>query len=587
MKISKQVKLLVASAILIAGMIVLIVFNLQPPTDDITPRQLHYFINQKTITRAMVTPTAYPGIYSIEGHAGAQGDAGYDFAITTLLENDALKNLLALNNVKLEGIARSSAHAQWWNILPALLIAGVVGGMVWYQTRVGASKGSQKIKARPTVRFADIAGIEEAKGEVTEIVDFLRNPKKYSQLGGKLPKGVLLVGPPGTGKTMLAKAIAGEANANFFSAHGSDFNEIYVGVGAKRVRELFRQAARCQPAIIFIDEIDCLGKNRKFDNHGELQQTNNALLAAMDGFESAESVVVIAATNRPEDLDEALMRPGRFDRKVHVPYPDRKGRRAILETHTRNKPIHEPARALEVIAQTTPGMSGADLANLINEAAILCAHQNLGHISLAELEAARDKVRFGLERKSMILNSKEREMVAYHEAGHALINLQKKLLPPLYQVSIVPRGQALGVTTLLPVEDQNLQSRNFLLEELVVLMGGRAAEKTFFGNTSSGAAGDLDVARKIAFKMVYEWGMGEKLYYQPDQRDAEQEINRLLEAADREALALIEKQKRNVILLAEALLTRETLTRQDVIDLFRNRALAEGDLDWQTNAFPI
>jgi cell division protease FtsH len=587
MKISKQVKWILASALFVAGLILFIVFNLQSPSDEITPRQLTFFIQKKLITKATVTPTPYAGIYTIEGHAIAKGNAGHEFTISTVLENQALEKLLALNGVKLEGMGHTAVRGQWLNILPALLIAGVVGGMVWYQTRLGKNKSAHKIKARPTVRFEDIAGIEEAKGEVTEIVDFLRNPKKYGQLGGKLPKGVLLVGPPGTGKTMLAKAIAGEADANFFSAHGSDFNEIYVGVGAKRVRELFRQAARNQPAIIFIDEIDCLGKNRKFDNHGELQQTNNALLAAMDGFESNESVVVIAATNRPEDLDEALLRPGRFDRKVHVPYPDRKGRRAILETHSRNKPIHEPARALEVIAQTTPGMSGADLANLVNEAAILCAQLNREEISLTELEAARDKVRFGLERKSMILNQKEREMVAYHEAGHALINLQKKLLPPLYQVSIIPRGQALGVTTLLPTEDQNLQSRNFLLEELAVLMGGRAAEKIFFGNTSSGAAGDLDVARKIAFKMVHEWGMGEKLYYQPEQRDAEQEINRLLEAADQEALALVQKQKKNMQVLAEALLARETLSRQDILNLFKTRALAEGDLDWEANAFPV
>src|SRR5204863_1138713 len=389
----------------------------------------------------------------------------------------------------------------------------------------------------------------------------------YQRLGGTLPKGVLLIGPPGTGKTMLAKAIACEAKANFFSVHGSDFTEVFVGVGAKRVRQLFKDAAANRPAIIFIDEIDCVGKNRKFDTHGEHQQTINALLAAMDGFESSQGIVVVAATNRPEDLDEALLRPGRFDRKVYVPYPDMKGRRAILESHAKGKPLVEEQKALDAIAQTTPGMSGADLANLINEAAILCAQQNANQITLADLEAARDKVRFGKERKSMVLKQKEREMVAYHEAGHTLIHLQTALLPPLYKVSIVPRGQALGVTALLPDEDQHLQSKAFLLEELLVLMGGRAAEKTFYGSTTNGASGDLDVARKIARKMIHEWGMGERLYYEPERQDAEIEINRLMETADRQALDIIEERKHQTQKLAEALLARESLTRDEVLAL--------------------
>jgi cell division protease FtsH len=287
----------------------------------------------------------------------------------------------------------------------------------------------------------------------------------------------------------------------------------------------------------------------------------------MDGFESSQGIVVVAATNRPEDLDEALLRPGRFDRKVYVPYPDMKGRRAILETHVAGKPIREPEKALELIAQTTPGMSGADLANLVNEAAILCAQNNAAQIMLADLEAARDKVRFGKERKSMVLKQKEREMVAYHEAGHTIIHLQTSLLPPLYKVSIVPRAQALGVTTLLPDEDQNLQSKAFLLEELLVLMGGRAAEKTFYNSTTNGAAGDLDMARKIARKMIHEWGMGEKLYYEPEQRDAEMEINRLLENADRQAHQIVLAQKERAEKLAQALLQRETLTRAEVVEL--------------------
>jgi cell division protease FtsH len=332
------------------------------------------------------------------------------------------------------------------------------------------------------------------------------------------------------------------------------------------VRQLFRQAAKNKPAIVFIDEIDCVGKNRKFDTHGEHQQTINALLAAMDGFESSAGIVVVAATNRPEDLDEALTRPGRFDRKVFVPYPDMKGRRAILQTHAEGKPIDDE-KALDLIAQTTPGMSGADLANMLNEAALLCAQSDATKITLPDLEAARDKVRFGKERKSMVVKQKEREMVAYHEAGHTIIHLQTSQLPPLYKVSIVPRGQALGVTTLLPDEDQNLQSKKFLLEELLVLMGGRAAEKTFYGATTNGAAGDLDMARKVARNMIHDWGMGEKLYYEPQQKDAEAEINRLLENADREAHHLIQTQKENTEKLARELLVRETLSREEVLRL--------------------
>jgi cell division protease FtsH len=281
---------------------------------------------------------------------------------------------------------------------------------------------------------------------------------------------------------------------------------------------------------------------------------------------------VIAATNRPEDLDEALLRPGRFDRKVHVPYPDMKGRRAILEAHAEGKPIAEPQAALDLVAQTTPGMSGADLANLINEAAIACAQQNATQITLVDLEAARDKVRYGKERKSMVLKQKEREMVAYHEAGHTLIHLQTTLMPPLYKVSIVPRGSALGVTTLLPDEDQNLQSKKFLLEELLVLMGGRAAEKVFYDSTTNGAGGDLDVARKLARKMIHDWGMGERLYYEPEQHDAEAEINRLLESADRQAHELILAHRAQTEKLAQALLARETLSREEVKELLSGPA---------------
>jgi cell division protease FtsH len=570
MKKSKRAKI-VGCVLLVAALCFSIGRLYYAPPKEFSVQDLDALVANNTLIRAKVVPTVYNGVYGVEGTFKNDAGKAQSFNITTHLDEARLQRLTAMKDVKIH-LPGQGSRAQWINIMATLFIAGLVGFVVLHQVSIGKSKGSHRIRTRPNVRFDDIAGIEEAKAEVQEVVDFLRNPKKYKRLGGKLPKGILLIGPPGTGKTMLAKAIAGEAHANFFSAHGSDFNEVFVGVGAKRIRQIFREAAKHKPAIIFIDEIDCLGKNRKFDTHGELQQTNNALLAAMDGFESNEGIVVVAATNRPEDLDDALMRPGRFDRKVFVPYPDMRGRRAILETHTRNKPIADKARALEVLAKTTPGMSGADLANIINEAAILCAQQDGNKISILELEASRDKVRFGKERKSMVVNGNDREIVAYHEAGHAIVNLQKSLLPKLYKVSIVPRGSALGTTTLLPEEDQNISSKELLLEQLALLMGGRAAEKTFFGSTTNGAAGDLETARNIARKMIYEWGMGQKLYYEPEKRDAEIEVNRILENADREALAIVEFHRKNTRKLAEALLSCETLSREEVIELLKPEA---------------
>jgi cell division protease FtsH len=569
MKYLNNKKLVLGVALIIIGISLLLIWFFRVPTREISRIEFEQLLQHNSLTGIIATPTPYAGIYQVEAKHQAGRQLERVFA-TAHLDESQLKGLLGRDTVRLD-IPGQGLRMQWVNILSSLLIAGVVITVVTLQYRIGRGRNAQ-IRQRPTVTFREVAGVDEAKGEVQEIVDFLRDPKKFRRVGGNLPKGVLLIGPPGTGKTMLAKAIACESRAHFFSAHGSDFTEVFVGVGAKRVRQLFRAAAQNRPAIIFIDEIDCVGRTRRIDSHGEHQQTINALLAAMDGFESSQGVVVVAATNRPEDLDEALLRPGRFDRKVYVPYPDMKGRRAILETHAAGKPIAEPDRALDALAQTTPGLSGADLANLLNEAAILCAQRDATEITQTDLEAARDKVRYGKERRSMVLKQKEREMVAYHEAGHTIIHLQTSLLPPLYKVSIVPRGQALGVTTLLPDEDQNLQSKKFLLEELLVLMGGRAAEKTFYDSTTNGAAGDLDVARKIARKMIHEWGMGEKLYYEPEQQEAESEINRLLEAADRQAHELIQAQRASTEKLAQALLVRETLTREEVLELVGNGA---------------
>src|SRR6266478_9192108 len=568
MKRLKNLRFVAGLALILVGLILVGGFFFHASSREIAGTELDQLLQSGALTRAAVIPTPYAGIYHVETVLNKAGKREKVF-VTTHLDEAQVRKLFAERGVHVE-MPGAGLRGQWVNIISTVIIAGLVIMLVIYQTSIGKGRDS-RIKERPTVSFRDVAGVEEAKSEVQEIVDFLRDPKKYQRVGGTLPKGVLLIGPPGTGKTMLAKAIACEAKANFFSVHGSDFTEVFVGVGAKRVRQLFRQAAKNRPAIIFIDEIDAVGKNRKFDTHSEHQQTINALLAAMDGFDSSQAIVVVAATNRPEDLDDALLRPGRFDRKVYVPYPDMKGRLAILKAHAEGKPILQEQTALDIIAQTTPGMSGADLANLLNEAAILCAQRDTGEITLADLEAARDKVRFGKERKSMTLKQKEREMVAYHEAGHTIVHLQTSLLPPLYKVSIVPRGGALGATTLLPDEDQNLQSKKFLLEELVVLMGGRAAEKTFYDSTTNGAAGDLDMARKIARNMIHAWGMGEKLYYEPEKQDAEEEINRLLANADREAHEIILAQKENTDKLAKALLARETLTCEEVLQLLAIR----------------
>ena len=535
--------------------------------EEISRTKLDRLIEEGAIANAEITPRPYSGIYTISGgYLHGFEHRRSEFTITTHLSEAQLSELLSRQSVSI-AVPKSGTRAKLLDMVPAILIVLLVAGVLAYQVNVGKGKSSHRIQQRPNVRFEDVAGVDEAKGEVQELIDFLRSPQKYKRLGGKLPKGILLIGPPGTGKTMLAKAMAGEANANFFSSSGSDFTEVFVGVGAKRIRAIFRHARKHKPAIIFIDEIDCLGKNRKYEQNSEMQQTINALLTEMDGFETSEGVIVVAATNRPEDLDEALLRPGRFDRKVFVPLPDARGRRAILATHSKRTLLAAPETALDVLAQTTPGMSGADLANVINEAAILTAQKNRAEISLTELEEARDKVRFGAERKSMVLSEPERRVVAFHEAGHAIIYLQTQLLPALHKVSIIPRGQALGTTTVLPREDKNIHSKGFLLEQLTVLMGGRAAEEAFCGDMSNGANGDLESAKNIARKMIHEWGMGEKLYYELEKEDAEREINQLLTNAYRQAVGIIDVHKESTRKLAESLLHHETLTREEVVAL--------------------
>jgi cell division protease FtsH len=436
------------------------------------------------------------------------------------------------------------------------------------------------------VTFADVAGVDEAKEELQEIIEFLKDPQKFQKLGGRIPKGVLLMGPPGTGKTLLARAIAGEANVPFFSISGSDFVEMFVGVGASRVRDLFEQGKKNAPCIIFMDEIDAVGRHRGAGlggGHDEREQTLNQLLVEMDGFESNDGVILIAATNRPDVLDPALLRPGRFDRQVVVARPDVKGREGILKVHTRKIPLG-PDVDLPVLARSTPGFSGADLANLVNEGALLAARANKKFVEMGDFENAKDKVLMGVERKSLVVSAKERKITAYHEAGHALV---AKMLPgtdPIHKVTIIPRGRALGVTQQLPTEDKHNYSKEFLLNDIAILYGGRVAEEIVFGTPeiTTGAMNDIERATELARKMVCEWGMSERMgplqfgkreemvflgreiaqhqdYSEHTAMEIDREVRRIvMENYDR-AKEIIQRRLETLHRLGEALLEREVL----------------------------
>jgi len=377
----------------------------------------------------------------------------------------------------------------------------------------GKSKAKLLSQDRDKVTFKDVAGIQEAKEELWEIVEYLRDPRKFQKLGGNIPKGILMVGSPGTGKTLMARAIAGEADVPFFTISGSDFVEMFVGVGASRVRDMFEQGKKSAPCLIFIDEIDAVGRHRGHGmggGHDEREQTLNALLVEMDGFDTQEGVIIIAATNRPDVLDPALLRPGRFDRQVTVALPDVKGREQILGVHVKKIKIAADVD-LAVIAKGTPGFSGAELANLINEAALLAVRRDLKAVTLSELEEARDKVRWGRERRSLALSEKEKENTAYHEAGHAILNVLLDHTDPLHKVTIIPRGPSLGSTMFLPSEDKFNYRKKELLAQLIVLMGGRVAEEIVFGDVTNGAMGDIRMATNITRSMICEWGMSEDL----------------------------------------------------------------------------
>src|SRR5467141_3426782 len=435
-----------------------------------------------------------------------------------------IEQILRDDKINFSTEAPSSSNLLLSVILPNVILFLVIGGFMWYMLRQTQSGNNQAIsfgrsRARllsgdkPAVTFNDVAGLEEAKQEPTEIVEFLKFPEKFTALGARIPKGVLMVGPPGTGKTLLSKAVAGEAGVPFFSISGSEFVEMFVGVGASRVRDLFDQAKKNSPCIVFVDEIDAVGRQRGAGlggGHDEREQTLNQLLVEMDGFDTNTHVIVIAATNRPDVLDPALLRPGRFDRHVTLDRPDIKGRRQILDVHSRNKPLDSTVD-LEVLARQTPGFSGADLANVINEAAILAARGNKKVIGMSELEEAIERVVAGPEKKSRRLSEHEKEVVAYHEVGHALVAKSLPKCDPVHKVSIISRGQALGVTWYLPTEDRYLTSKAELLDNVAAAMGGRVAEEIVFGDVTSGAENDIQKVTQIARRMVTQWGMSEKL----------------------------------------------------------------------------
>jgi cell division protease FtsH len=463
----------------------------------------------------------------------------------------------------------------------------------------GKSKAKLVSEKAVKITFSDVAGIDEAKADVQEVIDFLKDPGKFQKLGGKIPKGVLLVGAPGTGKTLLARAIAGEAGVPFFSISGSDFVEMFVGVGASRVRDLFEQAKKSAPCILFIDEIDAVGRHRGAGlggGHDEREQTLNQLLVEMDGFDPNEGVIVLAATNRPDVLDPALLRPGRFDRQVIVPQPDVKGRLEIIKVHTRKIPLAENVN-LEILARGSPGFSGADLENLVNEAALLAARQSKSKVEMIDFENSKDKVMMGTERKSMILSEEEKRNTAHHEAGHTLVAKLTLGTDPIHKVSIIPRGMALGITQQLPIDDRYTYPKEYLLNTLSVLLGGRASEEIIFGRTTTGAGNDLEKVTEIARKMVCEWGMSEKLgpvtfgkreehiflgkeiirhkdYSEKTAEDIDDEIRRIVAERYEYSKRLLTDNRTLLEKLASTLLDRETLDAAEIDAIIQGRELS-------------
>ncbi|GAB5506022.1 MAG: ATP-dependent zinc metalloprotease FtsH [Rhizobiaceae bacterium] len=587
----------------IIAVLLIALFNLfQQPQQRGASREIAYseFLQQLDngrIQSVTITGDRISGTYS----DSSSGFQTYSPGDTTLVQR--LEDRGVTINVRPESDGSNSIFGYLISWLPMLLILGVwIFFMRQMQSGSGRAMGFGKSKAKllteahGRVTFQDVAGVDEAKQDLEEIVEFLRDPQKFQRLGGKIPRGVLLVGPPGTGKTLLARSVAGEANVPFFTISGSDFVEMFVGVGASRVRDMFEQAKKNAPCIIFIDEIDAVGRHRGAGLGGgndEREQTLNQLLVEMDGFEANEGIILIAATNRPDVLDPALLRPGRFDRQVVVPNPDIIGREKILKVHVRNVPL-APNVDLKVIARGTPGFSGADLANLVNEAALMAARRNKRLVTMAEFEDAKDKIMMGAERRSSAMTQEEKELTAYHEAGHAIVALEVPSSDPLHKATIIPRGRALGMVMQLPEGDRYSMSYKYMVSRLAIMMGGRVAEEIKFGkeNITSGAASDIDQATKLARAMVTRWGFSDKLgqvAYGDNQEEVflghsvarqqnmseetqqliDAEVRRLIDEAYDTARSILTKKKKAWMAIAEGLLEYETLSGDEIKQLLK------------------
>lgn len=529
---------------------------------------------------------------------------------STYIPNQDTQVIQKLTEAKVVVTVKPPEQPSWWMSLLSSVLPILILVFVWFwiinQTQggggrmmsFGRSRAKLAAEGQVHVNFSDVAGEDEAKAELTEVVDFLKNPGRYNAIGAKIPKGVLLVGPPGTGKTLLAKAVAGEANVPFFSISGSDFVEMFVGVGASRVRDLFAQAKKSAPCIVFIDEIDAVGRQRGSGlggGHDEREQTLNQLLVEMDGFGANEGIITIAATNRPDILDPALLRPGRFDRRVVVGRPDLAGRVAILKVHAKNKPLAEDID-LETIAKKIPGFTGADIANLLNEAALLAARENRQIISMKDMEEASEKVCYGPERRSHKVSELERRITAYHESGHAIMATLLKDADPVHKVTIIPRGQAGGYTMMLPQEEKSFITKSHLLAKLRVALGGRCAEQIIFNEISSGASGDLQQVTSILRKMIMEWGMSERLgpmifgehqeqiflgkqlgsernYGETVATIIDEEMHKYLDEAYQDTMKMLTEHMEVLEAMAQALLQVETIDRKQVENLFKYHSL--------------
>lgn len=556
-------------------------------------------LDKGNIKKVVISGKEIKGVFATPIN-GPEGNPWTKFKTNLPFEDPQLVRELVAKGVEVTGKSKQVLWDMILGYLPWLLLLVIFWIFLARQFQAGPNRafsfGRSRVKIlaedRPKVTFDDVAGVEEAKEELKEVIEFLKYPAKFKRLGAKIPKGVLLLGPPGTGKTLLAKAVSGEAAVPFLSISGSDFVELFVGVGAARVRDLFEQAKQHAPCIVFIDEIDAVGRLRGAGlggGHDEREQTLNQLLVEMDGFDTSEGIIVMAATNRPDILDPALLRPGRFDRRIVVDMPDVRGREAILKIHAKNVPL-SPDVDLSKIAKTTPGFSGADLANLVNEAALLAARAGRNMVMMEDFEEAKDKVVLGIARKSMVLSDHEKRQIAYHEAGHTLVSRLIQGMDPINKVTIIPRGRALGITQSLPQDDRHIYPKSFLENQLAVLMGGRMAEKIIFGEESTGAANDLEVATNLARKMVCNWGMSEKVgpltvgkteeevfigrefalkksYSEETAKIIDQEIQRIVLEAEGRAKSILQGNVGKLEQLAKALLEKETLEGDEIDEI--------------------